>query len=270
MQCSSFTRLKLKNYDANSLSPTDGNLRFLSMVCQHGIFQIDFQMFSALTRPKKAQLRAPLSPLQTAWTGFNPNLYSGGSSSAGPALVEIATARSFILNRGIVTDTMTATPWSQDGLQCIPLHQGCCHPGWCPANRLAGLWGLTVKAQCLSAYRATQAPQQPLAQLPTKGVRAENIWHQCPSHWQTLFSDRLLVMSFGVKFCVSRNMTMAFSPCGYLPLYHVIIQHVKASWLYYSFQLLSNDYGFLNIGPPHFDQRTRDCQVPLDPQQVRC
>jgi len=51
---------------------------------------------------QKAQLRAPLSPLQTAWTGFDPNLYSGGSSLAGPALVEIATARSFILNRGIV------------------------------------------------------------------------------------------------------------------------------------------------------------------------
>jgi len=37
-------------------------------------------------------------------------LQSGGSSSAGPAVVEIATARSFILNRGIVTDTMSATP----------------------------------------------------------------------------------------------------------------------------------------------------------------
>ena len=61
----------------------------------------------SLAPPKKAQLRAPLSPLQT---GFDPNLYSGGSSSAGPALVEIATARSFILNRGIVTDTMSATP----------------------------------------------------------------------------------------------------------------------------------------------------------------
>jgi len=58
---------------------------------------------------QKAELRAPLSPLQTAWTSFDPNLYSGGSSSVGPALVEIATARSFILNRGIVTDTMSAT-----------------------------------------------------------------------------------------------------------------------------------------------------------------
>jgi len=62
----------------------------------------------SLTPPKKAQLRAPLSPLQTAWTGFNPNLYSSVSSSAGPTLVEIATARPFILNRGIVTDTMSA------------------------------------------------------------------------------------------------------------------------------------------------------------------
>ena len=30
-------------------------------------------------------------------------------------------------------------------------HQGCCQPGRCPADGLAGLWGLTVKAQCLSA-----------------------------------------------------------------------------------------------------------------------
>ena len=66
----------------------------------------------SLAPPKKAQLRAPLSPLHTAWTGFDPNLYSGGSSSAGPALVEIATARSFILNRGIVTDTMSANSLS--------------------------------------------------------------------------------------------------------------------------------------------------------------
>jgi len=42
----------------------------------------------SLAPTKKAQLRAPLSPLQKAWTGFDPNLYSGGSSSAGPALVE--------------------------------------------------------------------------------------------------------------------------------------------------------------------------------------
>ena len=59
---------------------------------------------------QKTQLRALLSPLQTDWTGFDPYLYSIGSSSAGPALVEIATARSFILNRSIVTDAMSATP----------------------------------------------------------------------------------------------------------------------------------------------------------------
>ena len=71
---------------------------------QHYIFKKNVPVGGALlpnvcslTPPKKAQLRAPLSPLQTAWTGFNPNLYSGGSSSAGPALVEIATVRSFIV-----------------------------------------------------------------------------------------------------------------------------------------------------------------------------
>ena len=33
---------------------------------------------------QKAQLRAPLSPLQTAWTCFDPCLYSGGSSFSRP------------------------------------------------------------------------------------------------------------------------------------------------------------------------------------------
>jgi len=47
----------------------------------------------SLAPPKKAQLRAPLSPCkQPGLHGFDPNLYSSGSSSAGPALVEIATA----------------------------------------------------------------------------------------------------------------------------------------------------------------------------------
>ena len=45
---------------------------------------------------QKAQLRAPLSPLQTAWTGFDPYSYSGGSSSAGPAQVEIVAIRYII------------------------------------------------------------------------------------------------------------------------------------------------------------------------------
>jgi len=72
--------------------------------------KIYFANVCSLTHSLKAQLRAPLSPLQTAWTGFDHYLYSSESSSVGPALVEIATARSFILNRGIVTDTMSATP----------------------------------------------------------------------------------------------------------------------------------------------------------------
>jgi len=37
-------------------------------------------------------------------------LHSGGSSSAGPALVKLATARSFMLNKGIVSNIMSATP----------------------------------------------------------------------------------------------------------------------------------------------------------------
>ena len=50
-------------------------------------------MVSSQITSQNAQLRAPLSPLQTAWTGFDPYFYSGGSSSAGPALVKL-TARS--------------------------------------------------------------------------------------------------------------------------------------------------------------------------------
>ena len=112
----------------------------------------------SLAPPKRAQLRAPLSPLQTAWTGFDPNLYSGGSSSAGPALVERATARSFILTGALWLTQCLPHPWSQDGEQCIPLHQGCCQPGRCPADGLSGLWGLTVKAQCLSACLPPRHP----------------------------------------------------------------------------------------------------------------
>ena len=63
-------------------------------------------------------LKSSLSPCKTAWTGFDPHLYSGGSSSAGTALVESGNCKvSFTLNRGIVTE---ATPWSQDGVPCIP------------------------------------------------------------------------------------------------------------------------------------------------------
>ena len=43
----------------------------------------------SLTPPKKAQIRAPLSPLQTAWTGFDPQVYNSGSSSAVLAYIYI-------------------------------------------------------------------------------------------------------------------------------------------------------------------------------------
>jgi len=54
---------------------------------------------------RKAQLRAPLSTLQTAWTGFDPYFYSGGSSSAGPAQVE-------------------NTSYSLGGVECSAQHPG--------------------------------------------------------------------------------------------------------------------------------------------------
>ena len=47
---------------------------------------------------QKAQ--SPLSPLQTAWTGFDPNLYSAGSSSASHALVENSNCKVFYTQQG--------------------------------------------------------------------------------------------------------------------------------------------------------------------------
>jgi len=89
------------------------------------------QMFSSLAPPKKAQLRAPLSPLQTAWTGFDPNLCSGGSSSAGLTLVEIATARFFYTQQGHCDwHNVCLTPGAR--MVCsafhstVVSHQGCC------------------------------------------------------------------------------------------------------------------------------------------------
>ena len=104
-----------------------------------------------LSHLPKSSIKSSLSPLQTAWTGFDPYLNSGGSFSARLALVEIAAARSFILNRGIVTDAMSATPLEPGwwAVHSIPLHQGSrCQPGQCPAD-----------------------------------------WLACPSHWHTFFSN---------------------------------------------------------------------------------
>jgi len=47
----------------------------------------------------------------------------------------------------------------------IPLHRGCCQPGRCPADRLTGLWELTVKAQCLSACLPEVRERKHLASL---------------------------------------------------------------------------------------------------------
>ena len=108
---------------------------------------------------QRAQLRAPLSPYKQpgpVWTLIN---ISSGSSSSGPALVEIATARSFILNGGIVADTVSATP---PGARMVSsaFHstKAFVSQVGAPADGLAGLWGLTVKAQCLSACLPPKHP----------------------------------------------------------------------------------------------------------------
>ena len=64
--------------------------------------------------PEKVKLRTPISPIHTAWTGFNLYLYSGGSyPQQAPLLWKIATARSFIL-----------TDKSLDRLECTAHHPG--------------------------------------------------------------------------------------------------------------------------------------------------
>lgn len=43
--------------------------------------------------PQESSIKGSTLSLQTAWTGFNPYLYSGGSSLAGSTLVEIANCK---------------------------------------------------------------------------------------------------------------------------------------------------------------------------------
>ena len=43
-------------------------------------------------------------------------------------------------------------------VQCIPLHQGCCQPGRYSADRLIGLWGLTVREQFLTTSLPSRHP----------------------------------------------------------------------------------------------------------------
>ena len=74
--------------------------RSLSLAITTSFYAVSCQMFSALTPPQKSSIKSSILSLQTAWTSFDPNLYSGGSSSADHALVEIATARSFYTQQG--------------------------------------------------------------------------------------------------------------------------------------------------------------------------
>jgi len=77
--------------------------------------------------------------LQTAWTSFDPYLYSGESSPAGLALVENSNCKVFyILNRGIVTDTMSVMPLE---------------PGWCAVHSTPSRLLSARSVPCGWAYR---------------------------------------------------------------------------------------------------------------------
>jgi len=88
----------------------------------------------------KAKLRAPLSPCKQPGPNSTFILYSDGSSSAGPALLE--SSKVFYTQQGHYDIQCLPYPQSQDGVQCVALHQGWSVPcGW--AYRPVGL---TVKA----------------------------------------------------------------------------------------------------------------------------
>jgi len=130
-------------------------------------------MFFCSNTSQKAQLRAPLSHLQTAWTSFYPNLYSGGWQQ----------------------------PW-WSGMHCIPSWlQGCRH---CVShNAPVEYKDFAVAISTREGSAEDDPPRYKLGSKPVQavckgesgalnwallgGVRAENIWHQYPSHWQTPF-----------------------------------------------------------------------------------
>jgi len=94
--------------------------------------------------PKKAQLRAPPSPSKQPLTLIC-------------AAVEHPQQTPLWWKVHVATGMSTMPP---DGVQCIPLHQSSFQQGWCHADGLTGLWGLTAKVQSLSAcLHTTQAPQ---------------------------------------------------------------------------------------------------------------
>ena len=102
--------LSSKLYSHNYLKPTDSPQALTSysanIWCMAQSWPISGVGGAMMAMLVLSQLRAPLS-LQTAWTGFNPYIVVGHPQHA-PLWWKIAAARSFILNRGIVTDTMSS------------------------------------------------------------------------------------------------------------------------------------------------------------------
>ena len=160
---------------------------------------------------QKAQLRAPLSPLQTAWTG--------GSSSVGPTLVEIATARSFILN---VTGALWLTqclphPWSQDGEHCIPVHQG-----W---------WILLFPAQCLYLNQVEFLTIHPSYTdlLPSPIILIHHLF-SIPFQFGTIFP---MLLSLLLILLLPLGHMLHFSSCNYT-LYILLLYPLIARTPYIS------------------------------------
>ena len=70
------------------------------------------------------KIKSSTLSLQTARTGFDPHLYSSGSSSTDPALMESSNCKVFYIQREHCDRQCLPPPKSQDGVQFILLHQG--------------------------------------------------------------------------------------------------------------------------------------------------
>ena len=94
--------------------------------------------------------------LQTAWTSLDPYLYSGGPIvlHRSPLWWKIATVRSFILNRGIMTDIMPATPPE---------------PGWCAVHSTPSRLLSARSVPCGQAYRPVGIDCKYIPLLSIKG-----------------------------------------------------------------------------------------------------
>ena len=91
-------------------------------------------MHEACSWVVKRSVKNSTLSLPTAWTGFGPNLYSCGLSSAGPALVESSKCKVLYAQQGQCEPQFLPHPRSQDGVQYIPPYMGCCQVGLCPAD----------------------------------------------------------------------------------------------------------------------------------------